>query len=410
MLLHSEFFFWANNAFDQHPLALPLLREAYLAGATVIALLMAVLALKRSPLPLAAVLCLAVPVAYISLSALLANAAFGQPVAFGLFEERRALAMLAFFPLLLLIERGLISLRSLVASIHLAALICLGLGLAMQTGILGDLTLRDVPYLDPRKYRILNGTKFYMVSMLVGLAMALLHRSWHHLVPVLVGAMGLLLVSQTRSAMLIAALALVLLLAVTSAGRFLLIAVIAMAALILNAVMDNLLPDLIAAAHDLLQGLFSRGNTLAPNVELGTEQGVRSRTVQTILDELWHNGWVGMGALSLQWNNGFHRIYNPNFYLSDVGVIGEAYRFGFFLPVLYGLVAALTVSAWSSAQGSEARWLVTAMIVLALVNAPGAGWIAANSDLHSLMLAFAAAGTARRPRPLQQVTPRRALA
>jgi hypothetical protein len=41
-----------------------------------------------------------------------------------------------------------------------------------------------------------------------------------------------------------------------------------------------------------------------------------------------------MGALSQQWNGGFSTLYNPYFFLSDVGIFGTYYRFGLLTPLV----------------------------------------------------------------------------
>ena len=41
-----------------------------------------------------------------------------------------------------------------------------------------------------------------------------------------------------------------------------------------------------------------------------------------------------MGSLSLQWKGGFSTLYNPHFYLSDVGLFGVYYRYGFLTPLI----------------------------------------------------------------------------
>jgi hypothetical protein len=69
---------------------------------------------------------------------------------------------------------------------------------------------------------------------------------------------------------------------------------------------------------------------------------VREVTSAIIYQEISDNYYLGKGALSLQWNGGFSNIYNPNFYLSDVGLSGIYYRFGFFafllIPIYYFFV------------------------------------------------------------------------
>jgi hypothetical protein len=68
--------------------------------------------------------------------------------------------------------------------------------------------------------------------------------------------------------------------------------------------------------------------------EATTEGGVRSTTSDIIMAEVARNFYIGMGALSLQWQNGFGQVYSSYFYLSDVGLLGVYYRFGFLTPFI----------------------------------------------------------------------------
>jgi hypothetical protein len=70
-------------------------------------------------------------------------------------------------------------------------------------------------------------------------------------------------------------------------------------------------------------------------VQEATEPGgVRADTTAIILRDTAANWYVGMGALSLQWQGGFSRLYSSYFYLSDVGVLGVMYRYGFIMPLI----------------------------------------------------------------------------
>jgi hypothetical protein len=68
--------------------------------------------------------------------------------------------------------------------------------------------------------------------------------------------------------------------------------------------------------------------------EATSEGGVRATTSDIVLQEIQQNYYIGMGALSLQWQNGFARLYSAYFYLSDVGLLGVLYRFGFLTPII----------------------------------------------------------------------------
>jgi hypothetical protein len=61
----------------------------------------------------------------------------------------------------------------------------------------------------------------------------------------------------------------------------------------------------------------------------GATDNVREATIAQIMDHLHEYNWVPSGSLSLMWNDGFKQYFSYYFFLSDVGVIGTLFRFGF---------------------------------------------------------------------------------
>jgi len=86
-----------------------------------------------------------------------------------------------------------------------------------------------------------------------------------------------------------------------------------------------LMPEFYQQQYDRLHALI---------FEATGQTSVRDVTVSIILDAIRDNHYFGMGALSLQWQGGFSAIYNSHFYLSDVGLFGVYYRYGFLTPVV----------------------------------------------------------------------------
>ncbi len=95
--------------------------------------------------------------------------------------------------------------------------------------------------------------------------------------------------------------------------------------------------------------------------------GPRTReiTIGIIIDEILKNP-VGYGALSLQWKDGFLPIYNDNFYLSDVGIFGVFYRFGFFSLVVIGIYYYVYLSRAVALRKSENALVLTACYVVVI--------------------------------------------
>ncbi len=59
------------------------------------------------------------------------------------------------------------------------------------------------------------------------------------------------------------------------------------------------------------------------------EDGARSITIAAIMNHLDIVNWLPSGSLSLMWQDGFVPYFGEHFFLSDVGIIGTLFRFGF---------------------------------------------------------------------------------
>jgi hypothetical protein len=79
----------------------------------------------------------------------------------------------------------------------------------------------------------------------------------------------------------------------------------------------------------LLDGLGLNLDFYMQSVEEGPTDNVRETTIAAIMNHLDQYNWVPSGSLSLMWNNGFKQYFSNYFFLSDVGVIGTLFRFGF---------------------------------------------------------------------------------
>lgn len=391
ILIQGKFFYWTNFSFEQHPLAMPGLRELYLLVSVLFAASFVLGALYGRKFYATDLALVGLILSISLICATLAYLNFGQPLPYGILEERRMGAFLSFFVFLYLIERYRIPPEALISSILVAAAIYFGLGLVLQTGILGDLTARDIPYLDPRKHRILSGVELYMVSIAISLVMVLRFHAWTYVVPMMVGAAGMLLISQTRSSMAVMALAGIIIFALSSPARFVMFAIAGLGVAVLAVFGGDLLLEAVEYAHGFLIEIFSGQSADGPT-EITLDDSVRSHTASIILSELWKNGWMGMGSLSLQWNGGFHTVYDPHFFLTDVGILGEFYRFGLLLPLVYGSLFYLIYCFVSPVRDPVGRQVLIGMLVLLVCNAiTGSGFISLPGEHYALLFAVAAA-------------------
>ena len=262
------------------------------------------------------------------LSALLSYIKFGQPLFFGLLEERRNFLYLLFFPALYMMLKAQPTQEELERFFLYSGLACVLIGYLYYVGLIPE--NRNVAFtVDEKDYGLqpLRPNRFSIgasyVSVCAYMLMYRLKRDfsvWAVLV-LLLFASYLWLVLQTRNTMLLWVLGGIWIF--RSQWGVLLKLGFAVAGILLFAYF--LWPG-------FFEGQFKQFDALL--FEATSEGGVRSTTSDIILAEVQRNFYIGMGALSLQWQNGFGQIYSSYFYLSDVGLLGVYYRFGFFTPVI----------------------------------------------------------------------------
>ena len=120
--------------------------------------------------------------------------------------------------------------------------------------------------------------------------------------------------------------------------------------------------------------LFSAQSQLLDNtLDADIYALARVETALTIFEEM--NLTFGHGALSLLWQDGFHRIFSERFFLGDVGVIGTAFRLGA-IPtlLLIGYAAVFLVLRTLLLPEAGLRKLVWALLaylaITAITSAP----------------------------------------
>jgi hypothetical protein len=108
-----------------------------------------------------------------------------------------------------------------------------------------------------------------------------------------------------------------------------------------------------------------------PNLNLSeiisSGDSIRSSTLLTITSELSKNHLMGLGALSIQWNNGFAPIFGKYFFLSDVGIFGELFQVGAIYPIFCLSLAVFIyyiVSNSASRVGRDCVICISAFIAL----------------------------------------------
>lgn len=320
---------------DDKKAGLPYLRELYLMGILgATALLFA--CWKRIYFSKTTLWILFMGVALPLSSAILAKLNWGQPIIYGLLEERRSFAYLIFFPALFLlfktnptqqqVERFVLYVGCLCATIgfmYYLKIIPENAGVSFQVDVkeLGE----NPELLRPDRYRI--GGSFVSLSAFMLMYQLRDNVSVKRLGLLLFFAAYLWLVMQTRQTMLVWALA----------GLWIfrnrIDSLLKMGLLLATVLVASyfIMPDFYVAQFNKFHALLDEA-TGGPSV--------RDLTISISMRAVAENMYIGLGALSLQWQGGFSTIYNPQFYLSDVGIVGVYYRYGFLTPfvalIFYG--------------------------------------------------------------------------
>jgi len=317
------------------------------------------------------------------MSAVLSNLNFGQPMLYGLFEERRFLEYLVFFPVLFLLLMAQPTQEELGRYFLYIALFCATFGFSYYLGIIPQNAVVSFTVDDWTRYEdLLRPDRYRIGSGFVTLAAFMLMYNMRDRVT-LSGLLMLLylvaylwLVMQTRATMLIWAFA----------GLWIFrkridsLMKMSVLGVIILGVSWFMVPEFYIPQYERFHALL---------FEAAAGPGVRDRTIATIIDAISANNFFGMGALSLQWNGGFSRVYNPHFYLSDVGIFGVYHRYGFLTPlvvlVFYGGFI------WIMRQCKNKGSLLAALqlsFVFGMMNFVLSNALTFSGDLYGMAAAF----------------------
>lgn len=332
-------FFWlvgASTAFSStptNPFGVFGLRELFLALTVAWVGLGLTFGTIRGPLDYAIIGC---TLLFVGISILSSYASYGQPMLYGLLEDRRFFGLWLYFPLRDAI-RQLGFDRALNLMFFVAFTIAV-LGFLYKYGVVAGWA--DVTYDRNRLGRANIATPFVimMVAMawyrwngwqmgklrLAGLAFMLVY---------------LVVVAQTRQSIiaLLGSIMMVFFLAAIRNGRgltFLSLSAAALAVIVFAIVAPA---TAIALLPDQFQELLS---------ERYLQDSVRTIAYTAALNDLL---LFGHGALSLQFDNGFANYYGEMFFIADIGIVGTLYRFGIFaIPfIIYTLLLFRYIVKWS---------------------------------------------------------------
>ncbi|MFV0455702.1 MAG: hypothetical protein ACK5NQ_12055 [Pseudomonas sp.] len=299
--------------------------------------------------------CLYSSVVFLVLPAVFAYFTYGQPIVYGLIEERRILFCLGFVPLLLLSKR--VSTLQFERALIYAALVAAFLSWCFKFGVIPD--LRDEVRSDDRPDRSSIGPflicfgYFYCIQI------------WSK------GKSPINDAKRNRNFYLVIAALLLLTLVFATQTRQLIVFCLAFTLFCLRAK-----AIIWAASLCVLLSPFylypSLLDMLGLNIEFydntldGIEDSVRSTTVSMIFNHLNQVNWLPSGSLSLMWQDGFIPYFGEHFFLSDVGIIGTLFRFGF-LTFLIVPLSLLVYRNIARNIGTDMQFLYSVMLALFVI-------------------------------------------
>ncbi|WP_407296870.1 hypothetical protein [Stutzerimonas zhaodongensis] len=266
-------------------------------------------------------------VVFTVLPAIFSYFTFGQPITYGLIEERRILFTFGFVPLLLLAKH--ISTRQFEHALIYAALTAVFLSWCFKFGLLPDLREEQTSWDRPDRSSIgpflICFAYFYSIQIWAkGKSPINGERRQRNVYLVIAAVLLLTLVFATQTRQLI-----VLCLAFTLFS-------LRAKAVVWAASLCVLLSPLYFYP-ELLEILGLNVEFYESSLDGDVEDGVRPHTIASVFSHLNLVSWLPSGSLSLMWQDGFIPYFGEHFFLSDIGIIGTLFRFGFLTFLLVPL-------------------------------------------------------------------------
>lgn len=312
-----------------NPIGFKFLNEAYLAVSLGFSLLLILASTEESSREFRILMYYAFysVLVFTVLPAIFSFYTFGQPITYGLIEERRILFTFGFVPLLLLTKY--VSTRQFEHALIYAALIAIALSWGFKFGLVPDLREEQTSWDRPDRSSIgpflICFAYFYCIQVWARGKSPINNEERQRVFYLVIAALLLLtLVFATQTRQLI-----VLCLAFTLFS-------LRAKAIIWAASLCVLLSPLFFYP-ELLDVLGLNVEFYENSLDGDLEDGVRPHTIASVFSHLSLVNWLPSGSLSLMWQDGFIPYFGEHFFLSDIGIIGTLFRFGFLTFLLVPL-------------------------------------------------------------------------
>ena len=257
--------------------------------------------------------------------ALFAYLNFGQPVFYGVIEERRALSYLVFFPVYFAISKRYVSVQWVVKVILVICVVNIVNTFYAYMNIRSQVVIDALNSMNARFDRTIIG-QYYMLFAYMLVLWDWLKNNKHQSILILLGILAYFLIFVQTKQMILVLSALTVIVVMRDIGKstWLILVTLVVTIFLVNYI-------------DM--GYFFDKYRLLFQLAVQNTDSIRASTASIIMSDMSDMLYLlGKGSLSLMWHGGFQQFFGENFYLSDVGILGSYYRFGVLaipLVVLY---------------------------------------------------------------------------
>jgi hypothetical protein len=306
---------------------------------------------------------------------------YGQPIYYGLIEDRRSLGLLAYFPLVMLLRSKQVCIEDIFRYILTLSTIFIIYGVLVSLGLAPTVKSFALEISNIRAGRMNIGLYYMILAFFICLSRLSYRfdKRWAYYSAFFFFSMAIL--GQTRQLILGALIIALgsLLIGKVSFTRFLTIFTV-------TTVIPFLL--LLWLNKDFLISYYDMFSTLSSTDYIN--ESARILTSLQIFSEFSNGDLWGHGALSLMWKGGFHRLYGENFFLADVGVIGTMFRFGILAVPILIFASWILIRATRRLPKGEIRRTVAYGIIFSFLLIPTAGLVVYRGFFLGILLAISA--------------------
>ena len=313
-----------------------------------------------------------IPFLIVGLSAAYAFLEYRQPIFYGVFEARVTLMTLAFFPLYHLVRNEKHRLVFFLNANVVMFLLVFAIGMAVKLGLTSistlynfgtsDLALRgDIESAEALRGDRLSTARYIIVfSAIYSISMTIFSTSLRWGLLSILSLAHVAFVLQERQSIV---------------GVAVVIIFLVFSGLLQKRVKKSVLYSLFGMILIVALGLATPGffgslfQLFDATRSIDLETFARFQTALTMIENM--KLFIGHGALSLLWQDGFHRIYSHGFFIGDAGILGTAFRLGL-VPAIVIMLFSLWYIAKRVGKVSEpnARKFLWALVIYLIVTSP----------------------------------------